>query len=217
MVLATTTSPSEVHSSSSIFPLEVSPLFLTTLAGSKRLVDAHFKALRCFRKWCRMTPFIIDYYGFRKYTNPDKAKLQLRAYWLRMNKTRDITAIDHFVSNQYQALYQIQNGDTWGAHVLDFLAPPVSGGCSNFYRTRRSSTRTVVSRTSTKRSTAIRPSSCAISTRDTSSSHNIDKLKISQPTYISFLLHRSSRLTTRPLSLSGSTSEVQLDYAPSGP
>jgi hypothetical protein len=42
---------------------------------SRNIVEAHFKSLRLFRKWCRYMPFIIHANGFRKYTTPDKAKL----------------------------------------------------------------------------------------------------------------------------------------------
>ncbi len=41
-------------------------------------------------------PFVINYYGYRSYTNPEQAKLQLAKYWNSNNRTRDIDSIDRF-------------------------------------------------------------------------------------------------------------------------
>ncbi len=44
---------------------------------SRNIVEAHFKSLRCFRKWCRYMPFVIHKAGFRGVATPEEAKLQL--------------------------------------------------------------------------------------------------------------------------------------------
>ena len=68
-------------------------------------------------------PFIVNWYGMRKYTSPEKAKLQLASYWRMNNKVRDAENIDHFVRAGYERLYNIQQGDIWGTHILDQIAP----------------------------------------------------------------------------------------------
>ena len=52
-------------------------------------------------------PFIIGMHGYRRYTNPEMAKLQLARYWREHGKTRDIMAIDNFVSKGNERLYNI--------------------------------------------------------------------------------------------------------------
>ena len=89
------------------------------LARSRSLVEAHFKSLRLYRKYCRYMPFVINYYGYRKYTNPEQAKLQLANYWRQHNKVRDTDNIDAFVRAGYERLYSMQNGDVWGSTILD--------------------------------------------------------------------------------------------------
>ena len=49
--------------------------FTPCSARSRSVVEAHFKSLRLYRKYCRYMPFVINYYGYRKYTNPEQAKL----------------------------------------------------------------------------------------------------------------------------------------------
>lgn len=44
-------------------------------ARSRSMVEAHFKSLRLFRKYCRYAPFVIGSQGLAKYTNPEMAKL----------------------------------------------------------------------------------------------------------------------------------------------
>ena len=56
---------------------------------SRSLPEAHMKSLRLFRKYCRYMPFIVNWYGLRKYTSPEKAKLQLALYWRQNNRVRD--------------------------------------------------------------------------------------------------------------------------------
>jgi hypothetical protein len=36
---------------------------------SRTLPEAHFKSLRLYRKWCRYTPFIINWTGMRTHAN----------------------------------------------------------------------------------------------------------------------------------------------------
>ena len=68
-------------------------------------------------------PFVINYYGYRKYTNPEQAKLQLANYWRQHNRVRDTDNIDAFVRAGYERLYSMQNGDVWGSIILDQIAP----------------------------------------------------------------------------------------------
>ena len=52
-------------------------------------MEAHMKSLRLFRKYCRYMPFLINYLGYRKYTNNETAKLQVASYWRQNNQVRD--------------------------------------------------------------------------------------------------------------------------------
>ena len=61
---------------------------------SRTLPEAHFKSLRLFRKWCRYMPFVVNWTGYRRYANPDQAKLNLARHWRQQNKVRNISAID---------------------------------------------------------------------------------------------------------------------------
>ena len=53
-------------------------------------------------------PFVINFYGFRKYTSTEKAKLQLAAVWRQNNRVRDVENIDNFVRSGYERLYNLQ-------------------------------------------------------------------------------------------------------------
>ena len=72
------------------------------------MVEAHFKSLRCFRKWCRMMPFIIHHYALRRVNTIEGAKLQLATNWRQGNKVRDPEIVDEFCKQQYEKLYNIQ-------------------------------------------------------------------------------------------------------------
>ena len=89
------------------------------LAPSRNIVEAHFKSVRLFRKYCRYMPFLIGYTGGRKYTSPEMAKLQVARHWRTMNKVRDPHTLDMFVAAGYERLYNTQNGDIWGSILLD--------------------------------------------------------------------------------------------------
>ena len=52
-------------------------------------------------------PFIIGLNGYRRYTNPEMAKLQLANYWRQHNKVRNIEQIDNFVRGGNERLYNI--------------------------------------------------------------------------------------------------------------
>ena len=68
-------------------------------------------------------PFVIGWQGYRKYTNPEQAKLHLANYWRQHSKVRDVHNIDMFVRAGYERLYNIQQGDVWGPIILDQIAP----------------------------------------------------------------------------------------------
>ena len=90
---------------------------------SRTIVEAHMKSLRLFRKYCRYMPLIVNWQGLRRYTSPEKAKLQLATYWRLGNRVRDTENIDNFVRAGYERLYNIQQGDIWGTAILDYIAP----------------------------------------------------------------------------------------------
>lgn len=52
-------------------------------------------------------PLIINWNGLRKYTSPEKAKLQLAQYWRHNNRVRDVENIDNFVAAGYHRLYNV--------------------------------------------------------------------------------------------------------------
>lgn len=68
-------------------------------------------------------PFLINFAGIRKYSNPEQAKLQLARYWRQHNKVRDPWVIDCFVARGYDRLYNVQNGDIWGPILFDQICP----------------------------------------------------------------------------------------------
>ena len=70
-------------------------------------MEAHRKSLRLFRKWCRYMPLIISWNGYRKYTTPEQAKLQLADYWRQNSRVRDSENIDWFVRAGYERLYNV--------------------------------------------------------------------------------------------------------------
>ena len=58
-------------------------------AKSRSMVEAHFKSLRMFRRYCRYMPFLIGFSGYRNHTSVQQAKLQVAAYWRTQNKVRN--------------------------------------------------------------------------------------------------------------------------------
>ena len=52
-------------------------------------------------------PLLVNWNGFRKYTNPEQAKLQLAAYWRSHSRVRDSENIDNFVRAGYERLYNV--------------------------------------------------------------------------------------------------------------
>ena len=94
---------------------------------SRTLPEAHFKSLRLFRKWCRYMPFVVNWTGYRRYANPEQAKLNLAQQWRQHNKVRDPGQIDMFTRAGYERLYNIQQGDIWGGYILDQIAPIARG------------------------------------------------------------------------------------------
>ena len=90
-------------------------------------MEAHFKSVRMFRRYCRYMPFLVNYMGFRKYATPEQAKLQLARYWRQHNKVRDPWQIDCFVARAADRMYNVQNGDIWGGVLLDQIMPVRQG------------------------------------------------------------------------------------------
>ena len=77
-------------------------------------------------------PFIINFYGLRKYTTPEHAKMQLVSYWRSHSINRDTEQIDWFIKASYERLYNLQGGDIWGGHILDEIAPAARGKITAF-------------------------------------------------------------------------------------
>ena len=90
---------------------------------SRSVTEAHIKSMRLYRKYCRYMPFLIGLNGMQKHTDPERAKMQIAAYWRTQNKVRSIINIDNFVRSGYERLYNMQNGDVWSGTILDQIAP----------------------------------------------------------------------------------------------
>ena len=43
--------------------------------------------------------------------------------WRTHNRVADSEIVDQFVRAGYERLYNIQQGDIWGSHILDSIAP----------------------------------------------------------------------------------------------
>ena len=57
---------------------------------SRSVAEAHMKSMRLYRKYCRYMPFLIGLNGMQKCTDPERAKMQIAAYWRTQNKVRSI-------------------------------------------------------------------------------------------------------------------------------
>ena len=68
-------------------------------------------------------PFVVNFTGYRRYANPETAKLNLANHWRANSKVRDVSSIDLFTRYGYERLYNIQQGDVWGGYILDSIAP----------------------------------------------------------------------------------------------
>ena len=90
---------------------------------SRSIMEAHFKSMRLFRKYCRYMPFLIGLNGMQKFTTPEMSKMQVARYWRTQNKVRSPEDIDNFVRAGYERLYNMQNGDVWGGIILDQISP----------------------------------------------------------------------------------------------
>ena len=77
------------------------------IVKSRSFVEAHFKSVRMFRKYCRYMPFIVNFAGFRKYGSPEQAKLQLARFWRQHSKERDPWTIDCFTARCADRLYNV--------------------------------------------------------------------------------------------------------------
>ncbi len=70
--------PTNIHKYAPPF----SPLpFSFFLVKSRSFMEAHFKSVRLFRRYCRYMPFVVNLAGLRKYSNPDQAKLSMARYF----------------------------------------------------------------------------------------------------------------------------------------
>ena len=90
---------------------------------SRNLMEAHFKSLRAFRKWCRYMPMFVAMHKYEHFTTPEQAKLQLARVWRQNGKIREPGVIDEVVRASYERLYSAQQIDFWGGQLLDLIAP----------------------------------------------------------------------------------------------
>ncbi len=90
---------------------------------SRTIAQAHFKALRCYRHWCRMVPWILKVYSMRENFNEAEAKKHLARHWRHANKVRDPQVVDEIVMRWYEKMGNIKQVDVWGGLVLDIFAP----------------------------------------------------------------------------------------------
>ena len=97
---------------------------------SRTLPQAHFKSLRCYRKFCRMMPFIINSYSLRTVVSAENAKLQLGRHWRHNNKVRSPLNIDHQVNYMYEILGNIEQQDVFSHVIIYLIAPQVYRGYS---------------------------------------------------------------------------------------
>ena len=81
---------------------------------SRNLMEAHFKSLRAFRKWCRYMPMFVAMHKYEHFTTPEQAKLQLARIWRQNGKIREPAVIDEVVRASYERLYSAQQIDYWG-------------------------------------------------------------------------------------------------------
>ena len=90
---------------------------------SRTIVQAHFKALRCYRVFWRFIPFIIHKFALRTKVSEEQAKLQLARHWRHANKVRDPVTIDDMVMRTYEKLGNIKQQDVWNNYVMYMICP----------------------------------------------------------------------------------------------
>ena len=68
---------------------------------------------------------------------PESAKIQLAHLWRQHHKVRDPDMIDEMTRENYERLYNIQQGDVWDTMVMDLYMPrtKVSISSSDGYST----------------------------------------------------------------------------------
>ena len=101
--------------------------FVPSPRRSKNIVEAHMRSLRAYRKWCRYMPYIVAYNGLFRMTNVEQAKLQLARTWRQQNRQRHIDNLDRFTAVSQERLYNMQQGDIWGGHVMEWIVPAHKG------------------------------------------------------------------------------------------
>ena len=90
---------------------------------SRSITQAHFKALRCYRHYCRMIPFLLKTYSMREMTNEAQAKMHLARHWRRANKVRDPLMVDEMVTRWYEKMLNMKQQDIWGGYVYYLFCP----------------------------------------------------------------------------------------------
>ena len=94
---------------------------------SRTLTQAHFKALRCYRHYCRMIPFLLKVYSMRDMTTEASAKQHLARHWRHGNKVRDPLVIDEMVLRWYEKMLNMKQQDVWGEYVHNLFCPNGKG------------------------------------------------------------------------------------------
>ncbi|CAI2382437.1 unnamed protein product [Moneuplotes crassus] len=97
--------------------------FNSTGTSSRTIAQAHFRALRCYRHYCRMVPWIIKIYSMNESFTEAEAKKNLARHWRHANKVRNPAVVDAMVSSWYERMQNIKQLDIWGGQVYDLLGP----------------------------------------------------------------------------------------------
>ncbi|CAD8054291.1 unnamed protein product [Paramecium sonneborni] len=81
---------------------------LTTGRPSKNIIQAHFKALRFYRKVCRLIPFLLRIHDLEVTCNSQQAMLNVANIFRKRAYLRDPDAVDRWVYRGYELLYQAE-------------------------------------------------------------------------------------------------------------
>ena len=73
---------------------------------STNLAEAHAKTLKCYRDFCRRTPYLVQSLQVNHMVHPTQAKINLGHYFRRSSHIRSIPTIDHFVTSMYESLHE---------------------------------------------------------------------------------------------------------------
>lgn len=91
--------------------------------ASNTLEEAHIKALRLYRRFCRLVPFIIRNNWLQYKTTPALAKQQLALQFRIYARTTDIEEIDTAIAEGYEQMLNMEQVYVEPAGCFIELAP----------------------------------------------------------------------------------------------